>query len=370
MTALMTLCSCGAHPSQNNSNSNSNNPNSNNPNNQNNTNNQIAQETDSLMDVKTIYLAGGCFWGTEHYMALIDGVVDTEVGYANSNTPNPTYKEVCTGKTNAAETVKVTYKPEEVPLELLLDLYFLTIDPTSLNQQGNDRGTQYRTGIYYTDPADREVIENFIDRVRHNYDAPIVVEVEPLQNFYPAEDYHQDYLDKNPTGYCHIHPRMFQLVKEINAVRKYPIPSEEELRQRLTPLQWEVTQNAATERPYTNEYDQEFRPGIYVDIVTGEPLFLSTDKYQSGCGWPAFTRPIDDSLIKEYRDTSHGMIRTEVRSARSNSHLGHVFPDGPKDKGGLRYCINSASLRFVPLQDMERQGYGYLIPMVETEIGK
>lgn len=167
------------------------------------------------MNIHTIYFAGGCFWGTEHFMKLIKGVVTTEVGYANSNTPNPSYKEVCTGATNAAETVKVIYDADVVSLSFLIDLFFKTIDPTSLNRQGNDRGTQYRTGIYYTDDQQRDIIEQSIEKISRSYTRPIVVECLPIKNFYPAEDYHQDYLGKNPGGYCHIDRSLFSMVKNI-----------------------------------------------------------------------------------------------------------------------------------------------------------
>ena len=348
--------------------------------------NKTNENTDmETKEMKTIYLAGGCFWGTEHFLSLVHGVIKTEVGYANSNKPHPTYKEVCTGKTGAAETVKVIYNTKEISLPFLLNLYFQTIDPTSLNKQGNDRGTQYRTGIYYTDPSERSIIETSLEALQKKYSKPLAIEVGPLENFYPAEEYHQDYLDKNPGGYCHINPGLFKLAREVrdttlltqeaqqSAVsdnsnsleRTYVKPSEKELRSKLTPLQYEVTQNAATERPYTNVYDKEFRPGIYVDVVTGEPLFLSTDKYDSGCGWPAFSKPITADVVNGYVDTSHGMNRIEVRSKSGDSHLGHVFNDGPADKGGLRYCINSASLKFIPLADMQKEGYGDLIPLVK-----
>lgn len=310
---------------------------------------------------KKIYLAGGCFWGTDHLFSLVDGVVKTAAGYANSKVAYPSYEEVCTGRTGAAETVEVVYDDTKVGLTDLLSIYFRSIDPTTLNRQGNDIGTQYRTGIYYTDPADLPVIEAFVAAVQRRHTEPLAVEVGPLVNFYPAELYHQEYLYKNPQGYCHVDPALFEEVRN----RKARNLDKAELRERLTPLQWEVTQNGATERPFINEYDHEFRKGIYVDITDGTPLFVSSRKYNSGCGWPAFSRPIDPSLITEHTDTSFGRVRTEVRSASSGAHLGHVFPDGPQDDGGMRYCINSASLRFVPAEDMEAEGYGGYLDLVE-----
>ena len=189
-----------------------------------------------------------------------------------------------------------------------------------------------------------------------------MVENLPLKNFYPAEDYHQDYLDKNPHGYCHLSPALFEMARKANAKKTAPKTSyttkdKATLKKELSPMQYEVTQNSATEPPFRNAYWNEKREGIYVDITTGEPLFSSTDKFESGCGWPSFSKPIDKKLVKEYLDKSHNMVRTEVRSKLGNAHLGHVFTDGPKDKGGLRYCINSASLRFIPKEDMEKEGY-------------
>lgn len=312
-----------------------------------------------------IYLAGGCFWGTEHFLKQIRGVESTEAGYANGNTKNPTYEEVCHNNTGFAETVKVVYNPQEVSLGLILDLYFKTIDPTSINRQGNDRGSQYRTGIYYTNPADLPVIRNAISALEKNYVKPIVVEVEPLKNFYKAEGYHQDYLDKHPGGYCHISPQLFELARRANAQTTYKKKDDATLRSILSPEQYAVTQKGATEPAFHNEYWQEKREGIYVDVTTGEPLFISTDKFDSGCGWPSFSKPIDKNLIEEKLDASHGMIRMEVRSKTGDAHLGHVFTDGPKDKGGLRYCINSASLRFIPKEKMKAEGYGAYLPLLE-----
>lgn len=312
--------------------------------------------------IKTIYLAGGCFWGTAHLMSLVPGVNNVVVGYANSLIPNPSYEMVCSGRTNAAETVKVTYDDSSVSLTDLLQLYFKSIDPLSINRQGNDMGSQYRTGVYYADGADAEVIDAQLATLQRRYKQPLAVEFGPLQNFYPAEEYHQAYLIKNPNGYCHVSPELFS---EARAMKVRASLSKDELRQRLTPLQWEVTQNGATERPFVNEYDEEFRPGIYVDITDGTPLFLSSRKYNSGCGWPAFSKPVSEDSVVELPDYSYGRIRTEVRSAKSGSHLGHVFNDGPVSDGGLRYCINSAALRFIPKAEMEAEGYGEYLSLIE-----
>lgn len=333
------------------------------------------REDKRMENQKEIYLAGGCFWGTEHFMKQIPGVESTQVGYADSRVENPTYQEVCSGRTGAAEAVKVIYDPQKVGLSFLLGLYFKTIDPTSLNRQGNDRGTQYRTGIYYTDPSDRSVIEKAVRELARNYSVPLAVEVKALENFYPAEGYHQDYLDKNPEGYCHIDPSLFEMARKAEPVKEaadaeegkqsFRRPDDATLRATLSAEQYAVTQKNATEPPFRNEYWNEHREGIYVDITTGEPLFVSTDKFDSGCGWPSFSRPIRQELIEEKTDTSHGMRRIEVRSKTGDAHLGHVFTDGPKDKGGLRYCINSASLRFIPKDRMKAEGYGAYLPLLE-----
>lgn len=334
-------------------------------------NEKLTSNNENIMDNKPneIYFAGGCFWGTEHFFKQVRGVTTTTTGYANGKIKNPTYEDVVSGDTGFAETVKVTYDPDVVDLGLLIDLYLKTIDPTSLNKQGNDRGTQYRTGIYYNNKQDEKLIKEKLTALAKQYNEKIVIEAEPIRNFYDAENYHQDYLTKNPGGYCHITPAMFEIARKANPASKneYVKKDKEELKKTLTPLQYEVTQNSATERPYANEYDKEFREGIYVDITTGEPLFASSDKYDAGCGWPSFSKPISPKLIKEETDNTLGMERTEVRSKTGDAHLGHVFDDGPKDKGGLRYCINSASLKFIPLAEMKAKGYEKYIPLVEKK---
>ncbi len=315
-----------------------------------------------------IYLAGGCFWGTEKYLGAIRGVTATQAGYANGNTPRPTYEDVCHANTGHAETVRVEYDPAVLPLPFLLSLYFESVDPFSLNRQGGDAGVQYRTGIYYTDENDRAVIERALSSLAARSGRPVRIEYGPLLNFYPAEEYHQKYLEKHPGGYCHIGSGKMKMAAEARVnPADYALPDQETLLRTLTPLQYEVTQRAATEPPFRNTHWNDDRPGIYVDITTGEPLFASADKFQSGCGWPSFSKPIDPFVVREHTDASLGMLRTEVKSRAGNAHLGHVFDDGPREFGGLRYCINSASLRFVPEADMEREGYGYLLKLLHRE---
>lgn len=323
-------------------------------------NRSVSKEDYAGADLKKIYFAGGCFWGVEEYMQRIYGVADAVSGYANGNSPNPSYEIVSTGNSGYAETVEVTYDPSKVSLEELLTHFLKIIDPTSLNKQGNDRGSQYRTGIYYLDQEDKEIITKALASEEDKYKEKIVVENMPLTNFTMAEDYHQDYLRKNPNGYCHIDLSTADEV--IIDPSKYPKPSDEILRKKLTDAQYKVTQENDTESAFSNEYWDNTEKGIYVDVATGEPLFSSTDKFDSGCGWPSFSKPISKDVVTYKEDSSYNMTRTEVRSRTGDSHLGHVFEDGPKELGGggLRYCINSASIRFVPLKDMENEGYGYL----------
>jgi len=322
----------------------------------------------NVNNLKNIYYAGGCFWGVEEYFSRIPGVYDVTSGYANGNTANPTYEEVCYMNTGHAETVHVRYDPDIISLKTLTEQFFKIVNPLSLNRQGNDVGSQYRTGVYYTDMSDIAIIQNVFDTEQKKYREAIVTELLPLKNYYMAEEYHQDYLQKNPNGYCHVDfSTLNDIELEIRLIRvdpsKYKKPSDEEIRAMLTPAQYSVTQNAGTEPAFSGEYDNNKQPGLYVDIVTGEPLFSSEDKYDSGCGWPSFTKPIDPDVIVEYVDNSYGMRRIEVRSRVGNSHLGHVFTDGPRDRGGLRYCINSLSLLFIPYEQMENAGYGEFMPL-------
>ncbi len=314
---------------------------------------QIDYQEKALHD---IWLAGGCFWGVEAYLERLPGVAKTDVGYANGRGETPTYQQVCTGKTGFAETVHIRYAPDILRLEDLLLAFFSIIDPTSINRQGNDVGSQYRSGIYYHDPADLAVIEKVMSSVSASQGREVVTEVKPLRNYYLAEDYHQKYLDHNPNGYCHV-----DLSKPPRIPARYERPSDEDLRRILSPMEYNVTQKDATEQPFTGAYWDLDQPGIYVDVTTGEPLFCSSEKFDAGCGWPSFSRPIQQDVVVEKKDKSHGMERVEVRSKTGDAHLGHVFTDGPPEAGGLRYCINSAALRFIPVSEMAAKGYGDLV---------
>ena len=305
-------------------------------------------------NVKEIYLAGGCFWGMEAYYKQLDGIVATQVGYANGKSDKASYEGL--HSSDHAETLHLKYDANVISEPEILAHYFRIIDPFSIDKQGNDRGRQYRTGIYYTDEASGETARKFVAFKQSKYDEKIAVEVMPLKNYVKAEDYHQDYLDKNPGGYCHIDLRLAK--KPLEDDEKFKVQSKEELKKNLTELQYQVTQEKATEQPFSSEYDKNYKKGIYIDIVSKKPLFSSTDKYNSGTGWPSFSKPITTDAIAYARDDSHGMQRVEVSSRVGGSHLGHVFEDGPRDKGGMRYCINGASLEFIPLEEMDARGYG------------
>ena len=319
----------------------------------------MEKQGDQKSAYRDIWLAGGCFWGVEAFFKRIPGVVETSVGYANGSMLNPGYYDIA--KTGHAETVRITYDPGLLSLAVLLSYYFLIIDPTSLNKQGNDRGTQYRTGIYYTEEHDRAVIEDALREEQKKHTRTLAVEVSRLQNYSLAEEVHQDYLGKNPNGYCHIDLSLANRALRGQDKKQYKRPTDEDLKKKLTPLQYSVVRQSATEPPFRNEYWDHHERGIYVDAATGEPLFSSSDKFDSGCGWPSFTKPVSEESVVERSDLSHGMSRTEVRSRYGDSHLGHVFEDGPSNKGGLRYCINSAAIKFIPVEKMREEGYGEYI---------
>ena len=312
-------------------------------------------------NMKEIYLAGGCFWGLEEYFSRINGVIDVVSGYANGNVETTNYQLI--HSTDHAETIHVTYDADKVSLRELLLYYFRVIDPFSVNKQGNDVGRQYRTGIYYTDEADSKIIQEVMKEKEEQLGKKLAVETEKLRHFVVAEDYHQDYLKKHPNGYCHID------VKKANDpvidANMYPLPDEETLKKTLTKEQYAVTRENRTELAFSNQYWNNHEKGIYVDVATGEPLFSSRDKFDSGCGWPSFTKPISSEVVTYHEDNSFNMKQVEVRSRIANSHLGHVFEDGPSDKGGLRFCINSASIKFIPLDEMDSKGYGYLKDFVK-----
>ena len=332
----------------------------------------ITNDNMKTENTEVAYFAWGCFWCIEGIMDAQEGVIEATSGYLWGTEENPTYKDVAAGRTWHREWVKVIYDPAKLDYIDLISLFWKQIDPTDAEGQFADRGFHYTTAIYYTTPEEKLILENSRDVLDESwkYDEDIVTEILPFTTFYEAEDYHQDYAEKSAFKYGlykkwsgredYIKDNWWDSAETIESTN-----TKDDLKERLTDLQYRVTQESATEKAFDNEYNDNKEEGIYVDIVDGTPLFSSKDKYDSWSGWPSFSKPIDEENIEEVDDTKFFMTRTEVRSEKADSHLWHVFPDGPVDKWGQRYCINSASLKFIPDEDLEEEGYSDYVKMFE-----
>ncbi len=309
--------------------------------------------------MKEAIFAGGCFWCMEAFFDSVPGVTDVVSGYTGGTKAHPTHFQVKHGETDHVEAVKIAYDPDVISYEKLLDIFWKSIDPTDPGGQFSDRGAMYATAIFYTDKAQKKAALKSRRKLNKSgvFDKPVVTEILEADVFYPADEDHQGFHRKNPYHY-----RKYKEGSGRDAFLRntWFKPSKNVLKKTLSPLSYHVTQENGTEMPFDNPYHDNDQEGLYVDIVSGEPLFTTNEQYDAGCGWPSFTSPL--GKVKENSDLSHGMRRIEVRSDFADSHLGHVFDDGPKDKGGLRYCINSAALRFIPKEKLEEEGYGeYLI---------
>ncbi|MBP6889055.1 MAG: peptide-methionine (R)-S-oxide reductase MsrB [Candidatus Moranbacteria bacterium] len=359
---------------------------------------------EELSQYQRAYFAGGCFWCTESDLQKASGVVEVVSGYAGGRVVNPTYSDVTSEKSGHREAVEIYYDGKVTSYENLVKYHLMHIDPTDAGGQFYDRGESYQAVIFYRSEEERLVVERTIQELDKAkiFEKPVAVRVLPYTNFYTAEEYHQNYAEENTIKYCAyressgrdtflkkyfegktwdelLRKGTTQKINEPVSLQsddmipgkldfsQYVKPSQAELQANLTPLEYEVTQEDGTERPFHNAYNENHASGIYVDIVSGEPLFSSSDKYESGTGWPSFVKPIDNRFIVEKVDAGFLSTRTEIRSKYGDNHLGHVFPDGPKDRGGMRYCMNSAALHFIPKESMEKEGYGDFLSQVDTQ---
>lgn len=354
------------------------------------TKNMTSNNEVSTATAETATFAGGCFWCVESTFSKLKGVISVTSGYIGGSEKDANYERVSMGTTGHYEAIEISYNPKIISYAELLEAYFREVDASDKDGQFADRGPQYKPAIFFHDANQKLMAQKAIAQVNESkvFEKSVELEIKEASKFYPAEEYHQDYYKKNPVHYSayrigsgrqgfvdqmkkkFVKP-LLDLDEEVETLDvsalngDYKKPPKQELLKKLDDIQYHVTQDCGTEPAFKNKYWDNKEAGIYVDIVTGEPLFSSLAKFESGTGWPSFTEPLEKENITEHVDNKFGMKRVEVKSKHGDSHLGHVFEDGPREKGGLRYCINSASLRFIPVADLEKEGYKQYLKLFE-----